>query len=275
MLNRKISKVSHFLRSKVFQHKTVKSLSRLGGYGAPIAQAFLTTLKKKHTPEEDQLFKMLGEFRQDLSVNNQKISFKEIGSDTEMTVAEVSRRAASPEVWTRFFYQLSKTKSVNNILEIGTNLGVSGQYFIKALEGKKNTKFTSLEGVKGLCEIATERFKVLSDINRFEVLHGLYDQTFIKIVDRDDRFDLVFIDGNHQYESTLKYFELLKNNLSDQALIIFDDINWSEGMTKAWREICAQKGIVFSINLFKLGLIVFDANQTEISKNHYQLFLSV
>ena len=56
-----------------------------------------------------------------------------------------------------------------------SNLGVSGQYFIKALEGKKNGKFITLEGVKGLCEIAENQFESLADPSSFEVLHGLYD----------------------------------------------------------------------------------------------------
>ena len=108
----------------------------------------LKTLKKENTLDEDQLFKKLNQFRSDLLTDNRKISFEEIGTSAELTVAEVARRAASPEIWTRFFYQLCKPNSIKNILEIGTNLGVSGQYFIKALENKKNTKFVTLEGVK-------------------------------------------------------------------------------------------------------------------------------
>ena len=97
----------------------------------------------------------------------------------------------------------------------------------------------------------------------------------INIVKSNISFDLVFIDGNHRYEATLKYFELLKNNLSDSALVIFDDIHWSSGMRRAWQEICSQKGIVFSINFFKLGIIVFDPKQSKPTDDHYQLFLSL
>lgn len=275
MLYNKFLKFKHFLYSKLRQAKSIQQLNQQGVEGIQIAKAFIHTLKGKKNPEEHHLFDTLNQFRLDLYADHRKISFEEIGSTAEMTVAEVAQRAASPEVWTQFFYHLSKSKKIHNILEIGTNLGVSGQYFIKALEGKKQAKFTTLEGVKGLCEIASQRFITLSDVNRFEVLHGLYDKTLLNILNKKDRFDLVFIDGNHQYESTLKYFELLKNKVSSPALIIFDDINWSSGMRRAWQEICAQKGIVLSVNFFKLGLIVFDANQTGVSQNHYQLFLSV
>ena len=275
MLYNKLLKIKHFFNSKVLQTSNISKLIKYGVEGNLIAQAFLKTLKKENTPDEDQLFKKLNQFRSDLLTDNRKISFEEIGTSAELTVAEVARRAASPEIWTRFFYQLCKPNSIKNILEIGTNLGVSGQYFIKALENKKNTKFVTLEGVKGLCEMASVRFNRLTTQNRFEVVHGLYDKTLPSVLKSRIRFDLVFIDGNHQYEATLKYFELVKNNLTDGALVIFDDIHWSKGMRKAWEEISVQKEIAFSINFFKLGIIVFDPKQTKPTNYHHQLFLSM
>jgi predicted O-methyltransferase YrrM len=275
MLYNKLLKIKHFFSSKILQDSNLKILNQHGLEGQQIVKAFLKTLKGKNTIHEDQLFKKLNQFRSDLFTDNRKISFEEIGSTTEMTVAEVVSRAASPEIWTRFFYQLSKSNNINNVLEIGTNLGVSGQYFLKALEGKKNTKFITLEGVKGLCDIAQQRLTLLSTEQEFEVVHGLYDQTLIDIINKDIHFDLLFIDGNHRYDATLKYFELLKNNISDRVLVIFDDIHWSEGMRKAWQEIIAQKGVVFSINFFKLGIIVFGSKQSQPTKDHFELFLSL
>ena len=275
MLTSKLLKAKHFFAGKILKNSNIQGLNQHGVEGKHIAQAFLKTSKGEYTPDEKQLFETLKQFRSELYADHRKISFEEIGSSTEMTVAEIARRAASPEIWVRFFYQLSKTNIVNNVLEIGTNLGVSGQYFIKGLEDKKNTKFITLEGVKGLCEIASSRFDNLSSQDRFEVIHGLYDKTLPAVVKSKTRFDLVFIDGNHQYEATLNYFEMLKENLADKAMVIFDDIHWSEGMRRAWREICEQKGIVFSINFFKLGMVVFDPKKSDTSSHHHQLFLSV
>jgi hypothetical protein len=137
MLYNKLLKTKHFFDSKVLQSSNISRLIQYGVEGNLIAQAFLKTLKNENTPDEDQFFEKLNQFRSDLLTDNRKISFEEIGSYEELTVAEVARRAASPEIWTRFFYQLCIPKSIKNILEIGTNLGVSGQYFIKALDGKK------------------------------------------------------------------------------------------------------------------------------------------
>ncbi len=275
MFYNKLLKTKHFLSCKVYNYRNLKSLNKHGVEGKHIAQAFLKTLNGENTPDENELFKKLNQFRLDLIMDKRKISFEEIGNNTVMTVAEVVDRAASPEIWAQFFYRLSQASRIKNILEIGTNLGISGQYFIKALEGKKNVKFISLEGVKGLCEIASTRFDLISDQNHFEVVHGLYDKSLQNILINNIYFDMVFIDGNHRYEATLKYFELLKNNLSNNAIVVFDDIHWSSGMRRAWREICTQKGIVFSINFFKLGLIIFDPKQSKPTEDHHQLFLSM
>ncbi len=275
MLYNKLLKIIHFLNCKIFTDRDLKRLNQHGLEGNHIARAYLKISRGEYTSDEKQLFEKLNQFRSEFYADNRKISFEEIGSSSEMTLAEVARRAASPEIWVRFFYQLSKISIVNNILEIGTNLGVSGQYFIKGLENKKNIKFITLEGVKGLCEIASSRFDALSSQGRFEVIHGLYNKTLPEVVKSKTRFDLVFIDGNHQYEATLNYFEMLKDNLADKAIVIFDDINWSNGMRRAWREICKQKGIVFSINFFKLGIVVFDPKKPDTSSHHHKLFLSV
>ena len=275
MLYNKLLKIKHLFSSKVFKYRNLHRLNQHGVEGKHIAQSFLRTLNGENTPDENELFKKLNQFRLDFITDKRKISFEEIGNKSIMTVAEVAGRAASPEIWTHFFYRLSKASNIKNILEIGTNLGISGQYFIKALEGKNNAKFISMEGVKELCEIASTRFDLISDQNHFEVVHGLYDKSLKNIVISNIYFDLVFIDGNHRYEATLKYFELLKNNLSDNAIVVLDDIHWSSGMRRAWREICTQKGIVFSINFFKLGLIMFDSKQYKPTDDHYQLFLSL
>lgn len=274
MIHHKFLKIIHLLKSKINQTRTIFELNQLGNQGSTIARSFIKTRTNDYTKDEENIFQLLGQFRQELSQNTQKIYFEEIGSSSVMSVAQVSERASSPEIWTRFFYLLVKNKSIQNVLEIGTNLGVSGQYFIKALEGKTKAHFTTLEGVKGLCEIASCRFDTLTTEDRFSVVHGLYDKTLPDLIEAGKPFDFVFIDGNHQYNATLNYFELLKKNLAAQAIIIFDDINWSSGMRKAWQVICTQRGIVFSINFFKLGIVVFDSNQTSPSKNHYQLFLS-
>jgi hypothetical protein len=49
--------------------------------------------------------------------------------------------------------------------------------------------------------------------------------------------DFMFVDGHHDQRATLRYFEMALNYLADDSLAVFDDINWSDGMDRAWAQL--------------------------------------
>ncbi|WP_324721913.1 O-methyltransferase [Salinimicrobium sp. HB62] len=79
-------------------------------------------------------------------------------------------------------------------------------------------------------------------------------------------YDLVYIDGNHQKEATLSYFEKLLPTIHNDSVIIFDDIHWSKGMEEAWEEIKAHPKVRVSIDTFHWGLVFFRREQ---EKEHF------
>tara|TARA_X000000950_G_scaffold66867_1_gene82456 strand:- start:5747 stop:6574 length:828 start_codon:yes stop_codon:yes gene_type:complete len=273
MILKKIKKLRHFISSQFFEFSTLKHLKSKGQMASLIAEAYSKAKYHKHAPNDVKILTQLASYREELRRDNQTVSFQEVGSSQSLTVAEIAKRAASPAVWASFFYELAQDEKMINVLEIGTNLGMSGQYFIKGLSGKPNSRFTTIEGVKKLCEIASNRFLKISSPSKFEVRHGLYDEQLTEIVKTSVKYNLVFIDGNHQYDATIKYFKILKNNFKENAIVIFDDIHWSHGMARAWEEITDQGGIVLSIDFFKLGIIVLDSNKPPKSAEKHQLFL--
>ena len=92
---------------------------------------------------------------------------------------------------------------------------------------------------------------ILSSVGRFkDVLAG--------ILSNEQLFDLVFIDGHHDKKATKEYFEQLYPFLSDNSILIFDDINWSEGMKQAWQEIHNDERIHCSFDLNKWGICIVD-----------------
>lgn len=161
-------------------------------------------------------------------------------------------------------------------MEIGTNLGISGQYFIAGLNNNSTkTSFISLEGLPGLCEIASNRFlKIASKTTETKVIQGLYDKTLSEVMNSNTQFDIVFFDGNHQYNATIEYFEKLKNNYSEDVILIFDDINWSEGMAKAWEYLKEQSGVYCIIDFFKTGIILYNPNK-KVKPTNCKLFLTL
>ena len=96
----------------------------------------------------------------------------------------------------------------------------------------------------------------------FKIISGLYDTTFPRLIHEESDFDLLFIDGNHQREPTIDYFNHLKNNIVKKAVFIFDDIHYSTEMTEAWNIIKNDLSVNYSVDLYKLGIIIIDDSDT-------------
>ena len=89
------------------------------------------------------------------------------------------------------------------------------------------------------------------------MLKASFDDAFKNNVS-NKKFDVVYIDGNHTYEATINYFNLLlKNNTNQNSVLIFDDIYWTPQMTAAWEEIKKHPAVTITIDLYKVGLVFF------------------
>ena len=80
--------------------------------------------------------------------------------------------------------------------------------------------------------------------------------------------DYAFIDGHHDEQATLDYFEQLLPHLAPRALLVFDDVDWSDGMKRAWQKIQADPRVAISIETRTLGLCVIDST---ISKRNWRI----
>lgn len=234
----------------------------------------LETLSKKSYDKLDiEKFNRQKEYANFLKNNDDWISYDIFGTDDKKQVHEVYNKAASPEIWCKFYYYIIKHLGFNSCLEIGTNLGVSGGYILDALSLNDSYHFTTMEGVDKMCQLARNHYKSFIPESQFEVHQGLYENVFEKAIDNDREYDLAFIDGNHKKEPTLDYFEKLKPKLKDQAIVIFDDINWTRGMQEAWYKLRTDNIVNYSIDFYKLGLVVIDRNEKK-RRQAFSLHLS-
>ena len=83
---------------------------------------------------------------------------------------------------------------------------------------------------------------------------------------RQPATDLVYFDGNHQKDATLKYFHQLLPLAHNDSVFIFDDIHWSKGMEEAWDEIKAHPQVRVTIDSFFWGIVFFRKEQ---EKEHF------
>ncbi|MBK6643902.1 MAG: class I SAM-dependent methyltransferase [Bacteroidetes bacterium] len=67
--------------------------------------------------------------------------------------------------------------------------------------------------------------------------------------------DFIFIDGNHTYEATMRYFNWILPKVRAKTMIIFDDINWSAGMQQAWLEIQQHPKVTQSLDFYLWELL--------------------
>lgn len=268
---KKINKLNHLIKNTLIEKKTLNRLKNYSSTTNSLSKAFLKAKYQNNDYEMNKLFEELNSYKLSLLSSKEIVDYS-IFNTKNKTISEISKSASSRKKWCEFYYILSKEIDAKNILEIGTNLGVSGQYFLKAINENANSQcfFLSFEGVPDLCKIAEDRFNEIAK-NNFKIIQGFYDDTLSIVEKIDKKYDLIFIDGNHRYEPTLKYFNYLKKYCHENSIIIFDDINWSSEMVNVWKKIKSSENVL-SIDFFNIGMITFN-NKTNLNKN-FSLFYS-
>jgi predicted O-methyltransferase YrrM len=223
-----------------------------------IIDAIVMVKQSTYTSEDINQFKVLEKYSQQLQVDNTSISYEVFNSDVKREIKEIYKISASPKKWAQLLYCITKYTNSHKVLELGTNVGFSGAHILSALNTKNETFFTTMEGLPQLCESSANYFKTISMPEKFEVINGLYDNTFPELLQKNNTYDLFFIDGNHQKDPTIEYYQKLKKQVQNTAVFIFDDIYYSTEMTEAWNAIKNDQLVNYSIDMYKLGIIVID-----------------
>ena len=153
---------------------------------------------------------------------------------------------------------------IRDVYELGTSLGITSAYLSRA---KDVESVITIEGSAEVLEIAKEQWKNLNLENITPIL-GDFDEHLPGLLSNTNRPTLYFIDGNHSYEASIRYFESIAGYTHEFALLIFDDIYWSDGMKQAWEEIIASEKVTLSIDLFEFGMAFIIPR---MSKEHFIL----
>ncbi|MCX6271161.1 MAG: class I SAM-dependent methyltransferase [Bacteroidetes bacterium] len=164
----------------------------------------------------------------------------------------------------KLLYKLVNHFKPGNLLELGTNLGVSTAFL--AL-GNSRGRLISLEGSGELAGIAGQNLDHCG-FSTVEIMEGCFEQILPKVLGLLDHVDFVYFDGDHREMSTFEYFKLCSQHANDFSVFVFDDIHWSPGMEKAWGRICSDEKVSLSVDLFFTGLVFF---RKELSKQHFCL----
>ncbi|HYW94995.1 MAG TPA: class I SAM-dependent methyltransferase [Bacteroidales bacterium] len=174
------------------------------------------------------------------------------GKSGSRRLSHFARHSSVRVKYGRLLYRMADYFRPGEILELGTGAGISTAYLAAAVP---NTKIISVEGEADRSQYAQQSFNDM----HFPEVHFVTDDfdNFLSTYQPSGNPWLVFIDGNHSYDATLRYCHKLFEQAKHDSVFIIDDIHWSKGMERAWQEIAADPAAVLSVDLFFMGIIFF------------------
>lgn len=214
--------------------------------------------------DEHPHYHQIEEVRKKMRLSDQVIETVDLGAGSRVNksnlrkVGQIARNAEKPPRFGRLFYRMVEEHKPSNILELGTSLGVTTLYFAKSAP---DARVYTFEGCPHTAEIAANNF-LQSEMHNVDIITGNIDDTLAPFLGKlDQPLDIAYFDANHRYEPTVNYFLQCLPYANDESVFIFDDIYWSEGMTKAWNEIKANPAVTLTVDLFWIGLVFFRKQQ--------------
>lgn len=206
---------------------------------------------------------------QECKSNHEKITFYDLGANPgtrSRTVSELAVKSGITQKYGRLLCRIARASKPLRILELGTSLGFAASYMLAGAGGE--TQLVTMEGAVEIARKAQEHFNRLGFNRKVELVKGPIDDTLEAVLAQWAPFDLVYMDANHQLLPTLNYFESISKHITEKAIIIVDDIRWSQEMAEAWRQLCKNPKVSISIELDRMGLLFC---RTGIAKEHFLL----
>lgn len=206
---------------------------------------------------------ILKKYRNTLLKSRETISVTDFGAGSRVfksnqrSVAAIAKNAGITAKRQRLLFRLANYLKPKHVLELGTSLGLATSALAM---GNTSAPVVTVEG----CPNTSEKAQALFDFFDLKNIH-LKNETFEDFFrnNTNETYDLVFIDGNHNKERTLAYFEILLNKAHNDSVFIFDDIYWSKDMTQAWEIIRAHPKVTVSIDTYQWGLVFFRKEQEQ------------
>jgi len=209
--------------------------------------------------KDDENLAMIRGWRKSLSQSNASIETGHFGSGSKVhgkkpqKLKKIIRFSSITHKYGRVLYRLSREFKPNTILELGTGTGISTAYLSSA---SPEIRVKTVDADKEKAKFAESALKLLL-ISQPEITVGSFEGFLLSNLKSISHPILVFVDGDHNYESTLGYFNKILEYKEADTIIVFDDIRWSDEMRKAWDEIRNHSETVLCIDLFFMGIVFF------------------
>ncbi len=223
--------------------------------------------------EELACFERVAAIRQAYATSDRMISVRDFGTGapgdrrTEQqmeqgvrvrrAIAEVCKVAATSPHRGKVMFAIVRAFEPACCLELGTSLGISAAYQVLGMKLNGRGRLTTIEGAEELARIADETLHGLG-WNGVQVLAGRFADVLPDLLRSSEPIGLAFIDGHHDQVATKRYFEMIHPFLARHAVLVFDDIRWSDGMRAAWKEIRSDPRVKYAVDLEQWGICLLE-----------------
>jgi predicted O-methyltransferase YrrM len=232
-------------------------LSSLNKYTihSPFVYKLVTEVFEKQLYYED--YERIELLRDELKDNDTVIEVIDLGAGsrsmkkTKRKISKIARKSVKKEKYAHLLFMMVRYFKANSILELGTSLGITTAYLASA---HPNTRVITIEGSESIAKIAAENFQKLN-LKNIQLVVGNFDNVLSQICDERQKFDLIFIDGNHREIPTIEYFKTVLPYCHNDTVLLFDDIHWSEEMQEAWEFIKNHETVTRTIDIFEMGVV--------------------
>jgi len=156
-------------------------------------------------------------------------------------------------------------------LELGTCLGISASFQSTALQLNGHGRLTTLEASSSRVALARQNLDRLG-VENVEIVQGWFTDTLPGVLESVPPIEFAFVDGHHDEHATQDYFHrIAPHTVPGRTIMVFDDIAWSDGMSRAWRAIANDPYVRVAVDLFKIGVCLIGEPAGE--KCYYRIAL--
>lgn len=201
----------------------------------------ITALKQRLKEDDSVIFQKFGAYSQ---------------HPKETKISQIAKSGISSFRDSLILKSLINYSESTNVLELGASVGLNAIVLAKGAD----ISITSVDIDTNLVEIARENAIGLDLEDSISFVNEDIDEFLNQTQKQEIKYDFVYVDANHTYDATIRYFNKLKTMINPTAIVVFDDINWSRSMHKAWRAIKADinKGLI--IENFNMGIWIKNSN---------------
>lgn len=195
-----------------------------------------------------------------LSADKRELPVKDYGAGSlvhngrERSVANIVKYTPVSRETGRQLFRMVNCYHPDNILELGSSLGISTAYLAAA---RRQSTVHTIEGSPAIYAQACRNWEWL-ELKNIRAVNAPFEDALPKLLAKIQSVDLLFLDGDHREEASMRYFEECLIRAHAGSIFVIADIHWSAEMERAWERMKAHASVRLAIDLFDIGVLFFD-----------------